>query len=99
MIEKATVNGQDCILLGDFNYDYDINESPRKNPIHCIESLYGMTQLITDKTRVMECLETLLDVILTKNPELHRVSSVVKKILSDHYMIYTELIFPKNTKF
>ena len=99
MIEKATVNGQDCILLGDgdLNYDYDINESLHKNPIHYIESLYGMTQLITDKTRVTECSETLLDVILTTNPELHRVCGVVTKTLSDHYMIYTELIFPKNT--
>ena len=52
MIEKATVNGQDCILLGDLNYDYDINESLHKNPPHYIESLYGMTQLITKKTRV-----------------------------------------------
>ena len=94
MIEKATVNGQDCILLGDLNYDYDINESLHKNPIHYIESLYEMTQLITEKTRVTECSETLLDVILTTNPELHRVSGVVKKTLSDHYMIYTELTFP-----
>ena len=95
MIEKATVNGQDCILLGDLNYDYDINESLHKNPIHYIESLYEMTQLITEKTRVTECSETLLDVILTTNPKLHRVSGVVKKTLSDHYMIYTELTFPK----
>ena len=49
MIEKATVKGQDCILLGDLNYDYDINESLHKNPIHYIESLYEMTQLITEK--------------------------------------------------
>ena len=95
MIEKTTVNGQDCILLGDLNYDYDINESLHKNPIHYIESLYEMTQLITEKTRVTECSETLLDVILTTNPELHRVSGVVKRTLSDHYMIYTELTFPK----
>ena len=89
MIVKATVNGQDCILLGDLNYDYDINESLHKNPIHYIESLYEMTQLITEKTRVTECSETLLDVIMTTN------SGVVKKTLSDHYMIYTELTFPK----
>ena len=94
MIEKATVKGQDCILLGDLNYDYDINESLHKNPIQNIESLYEMTQLITEKTRVTECSEILLDVILTTNPELHRVSGVVKKPLSDHYMIYTELTFP-----
>ena len=97
MIEKTTVNGQDCILLGDLNYDYDINESLHKNSIHCIKSLYGMTQLITDKTRVTECSETLLDVILITNPELHRASGVVKRTLNDHYMIYTEWILPKNT--
>ena len=33
MIEKATVNGQDCILLGDLSYDNDINKSLHKNPI------------------------------------------------------------------
>ena len=95
MIEKATVKGQDCILLGDLNYDYDSNESLHKNPVQDIESLYEMTLLNTERTRVTECSETLHDVILTTNPELYRVSGVVKKTLSDHYIIYTELTFPK----
>ena len=80
MIEKATFKGQDFILLEDMNYDY-------KNPIHYIESLYEMTQHITARTIVTECSETLLDVIVTTNSELHRVKEDIKRSLYDLYRI------------
>ena len=58
----------DMIILGDMNYDYVINESLHSNHIHYIESLYDMSQLITEKTRVTSNTESTLDLILTTNP-------------------------------
>ena len=51
MIEKASNKELDMILLGDLNYDYEVNESLHTNAIHYIEALYEMSQLITEKTR------------------------------------------------
>ena len=79
MIEKASNKELDMILLGDFNYDYVVNESLHANPVYYIETLYDMTQLITEKTRVTQCTESTLDIILTTNPSLHKRSGVIKK--------------------
>ena len=87
----------DMILLGDLNYDYVANESLHTNPVHYIEALYEMSQLITEKTRVTQSTESTLDIILTTNPGLHKRSGVIKKTLSDHYMTFTELSLPKKT--
>ena len=95
MIENATKKELDIRILGDLNYDYIVNESLHSNPIHYIESLYDMSQLITEKTRVTQNTESTLDVILTTNPSLHKRSGVIMKTLSDHYMIFTELSVPK----
>ena len=83
------------IISGDLNYDYVANESIHSNPIHYIESLCDMSQLITEKTRVTQNTESTLDVILTTNPSLHKSSGVITKTLSDHYMLFIELSVPK----
>ena len=95
MIENASKKELDMIILGDMNYAYVINKSLHSNPIHYIESLYDMCQLITEKTRVTSSTESTLDLILTTNPSLHKRCDVIKKTLSDHYMTSTELAVPK----
>ena len=85
------------ILLGDLNYDYVVNESLHTNPVHYIEALYEMSQLITEKTRVTQRTESTLNMILTTNPGLHKRSGVIKETLRDHYMTFTELSLPKKT--
>ena len=42
----------DMIMLGYLNYDYVVNESRHYNHFHSIESLYDMSELIIEKTRV-----------------------------------------------
>ena len=71
MIENATKKELDMIILGDLNYNYVVNESLHSNPIHYIESLYDLSQLFTEKTRVTQNTESTLYVILTTNPSLH----------------------------
>ena len=86
MIENATKKELDMIILGDLNYDYFVNDSLHSNPIHYIESLCEMSQLITEKTSVTESTESALDMILTTNPCLYKRSGVVTKALSEQYM-------------
>ena len=95
VIEKASNKELDMILLGDLNYDYVVNESLHANPIHNIETLYDMSQLITEKTRVTQCTMNALDIILTANPRSPQTFRVIKKTLSDHYLTFTELFLLK----
>ena len=52
-----------------------------------------MHQLIDQPTRVDDKTSSVLDVILTSHPALHRKSAVLKYTLSDHYLIYTHMEF------
>ena len=81
--------------MGDLNYDYVVNESLHSNPIHYIESLHDISHLITEKTRVTQSTESILEVILTTDPSLHKRSGVITKTLSDHYMLFIQLSVPK----
>lgn len=92
-IECALSHNENIIILGDLNYDYKIDENLCRNPLFYIESLYGLKQLIDSPTRVTVNSSTTLDVILTSIPEFHKSSGVIPVTVSDHYLVYTDLIF------
>ena len=85
------------ISLGGFNFNYILDETLSTNPIHYIETVYDMHQLLDQPTRVDDKTSSVLDVIPTSHPVLHRKSAVLKCTLSDHYLIYTHMEFG-NTK-
>ena len=89
VIEKAMSEDKEVVLLGDLNYNYQLDESLSSNPIHYIENLFGLNQLIIENTRVTKSTSTLLDVILTSDRNSHANNKVFKFALSDHYLIYT----------
>ena len=90
IMEKASLDDKHIVILGDLNYDYEFNESLSTNPLHYIENLFGLTQLITDYTRVTPTSSSLLDVILSSLPSNVRVcNNVFSFSLSDHYLVFT----------
>ena len=97
MFECARMTEYPVISLGDLNFNYILDETLSTNPIHYIETAYDMHQLIDQPTRVDDKTSSVLDVILTSHPALHRKSTVLKYTLSDHYLIYTHMEF-ENTK-
>ena len=88
-IENVLSLNVNILLMGDLNYDYKFDESLSSNPLHQIEVLYGMRQLINTPTRVTLTTSTLIDVMLSNDYESHMSSGVFNTSLSDHYMIYT----------
>ena len=48
--------------------------------------------MITEPTRVTVNSQTLLDVILTNNPELFKKCGIYNPEISDHSMIYGEMV-------
>ena len=51
------------MLMGGLNCDYKLGESLSSNPLHQIEILYGMRQLINSPTRVTLTTSTIIDVM------------------------------------
>ena len=89
MFEKAYVENSELCLAGDLNHNYVFDESLSTNPIHYIENLYMLKQIVTEPTRVTMTSSTLLDVILTSIPDKHVMTGIAKICLSDHYLVFT----------
>ena len=67
------MNDNDLIILGDFNIDYTIGDN---TPIHSLECLFSLHQLINKPTRVTASSSTCIDLILTTMPDSHVISDV-----------------------
>ena len=88
-LERASSFDKFMIVLGDTNYNYEFNEDLYHNPIFMLENMFMLKQLILSPTRVTMTSSSLLDIILSSNPDEHTESGVYKTMLSDHYLIYT----------
>ena len=97
MFEYARTTEHPVISLGYLNFNFILNKTLSTNAIDCIKTAYDMHQLIDQPTRGGDKTSSMLDVILTSHPTLHRKSVVFKYTLSDHYLIYTHREF-ENTK-
>ena len=56
--------------MGDLHYNYKFDESLSCNPLHQIEVLYNMRQLITSPKRVTLSTSTLIDVLFKKGKKV-----------------------------
>ena len=98
MFECARMTEHPVISLCGLNFNYILDETVSTNPIHYVETAYDMHQLIDQPTWLDDETSSLLDVILTSHPSVHRKSAVLKYTLSDHHLIiYTHMEF-ENTK-
>ncbi len=90
-LEEALGKDGNIVVLGDLNINYDLNENLANNPIHYVENLLNVQQLVTEPTRVTNRSSSTIDLILSSIPEKHVKTGVIRYTLSDHYMIYTVL--------
>ena len=74
-IDNVYSYNENVMLMG-----YKLDESLSSNPLHQIEILYGMRQLINSPTRVTLTTSTIIDVMFSTEHESHVVTGV--------YMIY-----------
>ena len=91
--EKAQLDNNPMVSMGDLNHDYKLDESSSNNPIYNIKMGYHLKQIIGQPTR--ETIETIqtsttLDIILVFHPDLHKKNGVMKYNFSGHYLVYTE---------
>ena len=88
-IELVSMLNKEIVNFGDLNFNYKIDESLSSNPVHLIENLFQLSQIVTEPTRKTLTSLTLLDVILTSVPEKHLESRVLTTAFSDHYSVFT----------
>ena len=88
-----TVHNADkhIVLLGDMNYNYTFDESMSENQICLLENMFLLKQLIDTPTRVTENSSSLIDIILSNEPNLHVMSGVYQTSISDHYLVHTKI--------
>ena len=78
MFECAGMTEHAVISLVDLNFNYILDETQSTNPIHYIETTYMIHQLIDQPTRMDDKTSSVLDVILTSHPALHRKGAFLK---------------------
>jgi len=74
-------------ILGDLNDDLLVPQSK----LHRIMHVSKLSQVINKPTRITETSKTLLDVIITNNPDIISSSDVVKTHISDHDLIFAQI--------
>ena len=70
-LDQMNMLHNNIILMGDLNFDFKQDESLSSNPIHHMELLYDMKQLIQEPTRVTANTSTLIGVILSNVYDSH----------------------------
>lgn len=84
----ATQEKQTVIITGDLNLDRMKSNRTECKILTDLEEVHGLECLIKDPTHTTDSTETLIDVILTNNPDLFEQSGVVFPEISDHGLIY-----------
>ena len=75
ILDKATSEGKELFMLGDFSCDFLIKRSsiPECKQLKSLLKSFHIKQVIKDATRVTPKSKTLIDLIATNNP--HNISS------------------------
>ena len=84
---QALMLRKEVIITGDLNCNL-LSNSPESHALKDLCTLLNLAQLISKPTRVTETTETLIDVMLTTNPDLLRRSDVCEITISDHFLVY-----------
>ena len=85
-IENASEEGKEIILLGDFNKNLSDHNLDRE--WQNLTLSLGLTQLISQPTRVTPSSSTLIYHIYTTNEDNISCVSVSKQTISDHYAVF-----------
>ena len=89
MIDKIDAENKELYILGDVNCNL-LPEASAQNSSYVtnIFDIYGLSQLITEPTRVTPVSKTLIDVCITNSPEKVTHLGVIHLWISDHSLVF-----------
>ena len=80
---------KDFYLLGDINCNmFDGSNNHNSSTLTNIRDIYGLSQLISEPTRITPTSRTLIDLCITSSPEKTSSSGVIHLAISDHSLIF-----------
>ena len=86
---------RECIVLGDINVNLaEGSLDPRATHVQFFYDAYQYTQLIKDCTRITDKSKTLIDHLITNDPQNIKAAGIIPVCISDHYLIYGIRKFP-----
>ena len=89
LIGKIDAENKEMYLLGDLNCDIaTTNFTPNTSTLLNIFEIYGLSQLITEPTRITPNSRTLIDLCVTNEPDKITRSGVLHLGISDHSLVY-----------
>ena len=88
----ACFQKQSVIILGDLNLDRLRLDRAEGKLLKDLEEVNNLQCMVTEPTRVTAHSESLLDVILTNHPELFKKCGVYHPEMSDHHMVFGEMM-------
>ena len=90
LVDKIDSENNDFYLLGDLNCDMLHNRSNYhiSSNLTNIFDIYGLSQMISEPTRITSTSRTLIDLCITNSPEKIVNSGVVHLGISDHSQVF-----------
>lgn len=83
----------ELVCLGDFNINL-LNFDSKHIKFNSLLESYGLHQLINAPTRITKNTSSLLDLIIVSDPKIFLSHGVVDVHISDHSLIYCQLLVP-----
>ena len=89
IIDKIDEGNLELYLMDDLNCNL-LSDVVSNNSSHLLNiiNIYGLSQLITETTRVTQYSSTLIDLCLTNSPDKISKSGIINIGISDHSAIY-----------
>lgn len=88
-LKAVDAEGKETLVVGDINCDLaNTSIDPLRSTVMFLYDTYQFRQLITEYTRVTDRSKTLIDHLLTNEPQNLVASGVIQIGISDHYLIY-----------
>ena len=89
LINKIDAENLESYLFGDLNCNY-LESVPDQNTLSLMNifEVYGLTQLITEPTRISQTSQTLIHLSVTNSPDKVTRSGILSLGVSDHSLVY-----------
>ena len=91
LIDKVDSEQKEFYLLGDLNCNMHDGSNHNSSTLTNILDIYGLSQLISEPTRITPTSSTLIDLCITSSPEKISKAGVVHLGISDHSLVFMTL--------
>ena len=92
-LSKVWAKRKNLLLVGDVNADFtaraeNVESSQRGKRLKRILSSFGYKNVLKESTRVTEYSKSLIDLVITNQPNKIKISGAIDLGISDHHIIY-----------